>query len=231
MKLTYLLLAAFLLAALPSRADSLYEVTGTATLTGNNVCGGPCIETIDFTFDFDEGLAAGGYGTLYTLTLVGQSNALSGPLNLSPVAGGPVTAEPGAGGPATNYLAFFSSSGIPIDEIDVWVSENLEPLPFIPGITGMDLYACNSAACIPDFCPSFYPCRSSPLNTGIFLRGTVTSQTKLINTPEPSELGLMALGAALLGFSALCGWIPGRKSAYERNLRSLAPALDGTSLE
>jgi hypothetical protein len=226
MKLTYLLLAALLLAALPSRADSLYQITGTATLTGNNACGGPCIETIDFTFDFDEQLV---YGTQYMLTPVGESTAVSGPLNLLLASGGLVTAEPGLGGFNTNYLDFFDA-GLE-DEIDMWVNENLQPLPFIPEIAGVDMYSCNSAVCIADFCPSFFYCRPGGPNEGIYLTGTVTSHTEQIGTPEPSELGLMALGAALLGFSALCGWVPGRKSAYERNLRSLAPALDGTSLK
>jgi hypothetical protein len=217
--------AALLVLALPSRADSVYEITGTATLTGNNVCGGPCIETIDFTFDFTEQLAATSYGNLYTLNLVGESSTSSGPLDsLSLVLDKLLNPMPGTGSSNANYLAFQNSG---IDEIDLWVNENDQPLPFIPTIAGTSLYGCNSAPCIADFCPSSFPCDTSGQNFGILLDGTVTSATRSITTPEPSELGLLALGGALLALCALCGWVPIRKSAYPRNLLGLAPTFTG----
>ena len=224
MRLTYALLAALLLLALPSRADTLYEVTGTATLTGNNVCGGTCVETIDFTLNFDEQLASTSFGTLYTLTLVGESSTSSGPVNLGLAFDGLINTQPGPGNSDVNYLAFENLNANPgtgTDEIDVWVNENDQPLPFVPLIVGSDMYACNSAACVPDFCPSWFPCNTSGGNFGIFLNGSVTSETRLIATPEPSELGLLALGALLLALAALyrsgrrrSDWIPTYRSTY-----------------
>lgn len=220
MRLTYALLAALLLLALPSRADSLYEVTGTATLTGNNACSGVCVETIDFTLDFDEQLASTSFGTLYTLALVGESSTSSGPLNLSLGFDGLVNTQPGPGNSDTNYLPFLSQSG-GTDEIDVWVNENEQPAPFVPQMAGADMFSCNSATCVPDFCPSSFSCVDGGPNDGIFLNGSVTSETRLIATPEPSEPGLLALGALLLALTALyrsgrrrSDWIPTYRSTY-----------------
>jgi hypothetical protein len=50
-----LAIAVIMLAGI-AHADSIYAVTGSLTIVGNNMCGGPCVETLNFSFDLGYGL-------------------------------------------------------------------------------------------------------------------------------------------------------------------------------
>ena len=56
MKWLFAVVCLLFLAAIPASADSLvgpaYNVVGSVTFSGNNVCGGTCSETVNFSFIF-----------------------------------------------------------------------------------------------------------------------------------------------------------------------------------
>jgi hypothetical protein len=198
MKKTALALALLFVASV-SRADQLYVVNGSLTIVGNDVCSGPCVETLNFSFDFSEKVDQFG---LYELSIVpGTSSVVSfGPLGTFGAPAGPFGLNPGAAGnPSTNYIQFRSGSAA-FSEIDIWASQNGLPKPFAPQIAGADLWACGTQACITDFCTAvLIGCaRTAPPVYDIFLLGTVESEVTLVSAPEPGTLPLLGIA-----FSAL----------------------------
>jgi hypothetical protein len=205
MKLTYAILAALLLLALPSRADSLYEVTGTATMTGNNVCGGPCVEAVNFTFDLDESFDP--VNNWYFLTVDAASYSASGPLT-GPALGTTFRQDMG-------YYLPIAFTGNGNSEFDLYFTGDNEPQPFVPGVFDEDIYSCGDQTCLDDFCPpADAQCQEAPPVYGLFIDRSSIEETVTplqVVTPEPSESGLLALGIALLALSALCGWFLRRR--------------------
>jgi len=193
---------ALLFSASVSRADQLYSVNGSLTIVGNNVCSGPCVEAINFSFDFSEQPGI----TPYSLFMGPDTSSVVsfGPLGTfgAPNGGlaGLFSPAPGVGSPDQNLIEFRSGpSGSPFTEIDIWVSQNGLQTPFVPQIAGVDLWACGTQACITDFCPpaSFCAQATPPVNH-IYLFGTVESEVRLVSTPEPGTLPLFGIGLLAL---------------------------------
>jgi PEP-CTERM motif len=201
------LLFAVLFFAVAVRADSFYAVSGTAAITGNNVCGGTCIENIDFSFLIDEYYtpfddqppfpAEGGY----TLLLVPGSSVISasGPMGTPTFIGDHVMyPDSGPGNDNLNYIPVLFGNPLTFasyDEVDLALNLNEQPNPFIPEISAPVLYACNGS-CIPEFCPP-NTCIFSD-NTELDLFGTVQETSELVYstvaTPEPSSVALLTIG-------------------------------------
>jgi hypothetical protein len=109
-----------LFAASVSRADQLYAVNGSLTIVGNDVCSGPCVETLNFAFDFSEKVDQ---SSLYYLSVVpGTSSVVSfGPLGTFGAPVGPfgLISAGGPGSPSINYIEFRTGSPA-FSEIDIW---------------------------------------------------------------------------------------------------------------
>jgi len=85
MKLIWGLALGAMLLAVPAKADTIYDVAGTVTLTGNPVCSGqPCVETINLSLGLDEQVDQFGF---YYLTVENPMVNATGPLPAFSVAG------------------------------------------------------------------------------------------------------------------------------------------------
>jgi hypothetical protein len=195
-----------------SQADQLYAVNGSLTIVGNDVCLGPCIEIVNFSFDFREQADQNG---IYYLSIVpGTSSVVSfGPLGTFSAPTGPYNPFP-SGNPRTNYIEFRSSPSPAIFlEIDIWASQNGLREPFVPQIGGADLWACGTQDCLTDFCvpgETFVQCpstQSAPVYD-MFTPGTVESFV--------DRFRLQSLARS--HFSAL----PSRRSFFCKSDRSVA---------
>jgi hypothetical protein len=170
----------FFVAAIPASADQIYDVTGTVTLTGNNVCAGPCVETLDFSFQVTYQPECCGF---FQQVVLGSTTTSTGPLAPFTLIASP-----------TNYFAFFNSAN---DEIDVFgPGFDFQPpsVPF-PNLVGAELYGCGSPGantCVLDFVPPGSP------TTGHVLDASLEYTVKAV--PEPSTLALLIAGAAVLLF-------------------------------
>ncbi|MGA9882943.1 MAG: PEP-CTERM sorting domain-containing protein [Candidatus Acidiferrales bacterium] len=226
------LFAAVAFAARPAHADTFYDVSGTLTLTGNNACGSsPCTETIDFSFELDEGFNS--VYDAYGLTFVpGTSTTTSsGPLGtmyFAGASGGPLAYQtPGPGNGNVNFTAF-NSSPDPVfaDSLELYVAENLQPDPFIPSFDGGTLYSCATATCVTDFCPPSF-CTSGGVDLGIF--APASTESTVTAAPEPSALALLAFGLLALCFlgrrnrNGFVGRWGGHKIKKEVNPVSMRP--------
>lgn len=191
------LVLAVLCAGAVCRADQIYAVTGTMTITGQNVCGGPCVEIINFSYEVYEGY--GVYVPLYTdspytynLSILSgsvssTSSGALGTYELTPTGSNFFIAPtvPGQTGDADrNY--FGPVWGGP-DDIELFFMLNEQPAPFVPTLGG-DLYQCRTTVCVEDFGPG-----------DITWPAVVTTTATLIWTPEPSTLALLLLGCPVLG--------------------------------
>lgn len=140
-------------AALPTQADPLYDIAGEAVLTGNNSCGGPCLETIDFNFVVDTGFFDP-FFQAYSYQIVSAVGTVSGVLGSR---SGPFCTAPCDAALRTpansnhidaNYLSSYSA---PADEIDITLTGNLQSAPTAPTIRSVHLYRCENAACDATF--------------------------------------------------------------------------------
>jgi hypothetical protein len=172
----------------PVQADSIpvYDVTGTLTVAGNNVCGlSPCKETIKFSFE-------------YTYTYVSLLNAY-----LGGIVGTPSVSSYGVLGssfstvtsphspypfcqPNTNYMPMYNSGA---DEIDLYACGNDQSAPAVPSFRG-DLWHCQTATCLTDFAPP----GTSRCDVGC-INGVV--QETVVAVPEGGA-SLMYLACSLL---------------------------------
>jgi hypothetical protein len=192
----------------PVQADSIpvYDVTGTLTIAGNNVCGlSPCKETIKFSFE-------------YTYTYFSSLNAY-----LGGIVGTPSVSSYGALGssfsamtgphspypfcqPNTNYMPMYNSGS---DEIDLYACGNDQSTPAVPSFRG-DLWHCQTATCLTDFAPP----GTNQCNVGCVM-GTV--QETVVAVPE---------GGASLMYVA-CSLVPiglaMRQSKRHRARASIVP--------
>src|SRR6185437_10300892 len=128
-----ILLAALFL-ALSARADTLYTLSGTATIPGNDACSGPCLETVNFTFDVTESLDTT-YNE-YFLTLTGASATAQGPLGAFSEAL-PISLDQGW------YIpVLLGHSELDLNLGASGFMGNFEDQPFVPGLFGATLYSC-----------------------------------------------------------------------------------------
>jgi hypothetical protein len=205
-----------LLLALPIRADALYDVTGTITLTGNDTCNGRCIETIDFSFQFDEQRVQSPYPAIqpdYEAFLANDlSITFSGPLVAS------YTGNYGFS--HLQYMGFFLGNSM--TEYDLTVgpamptSEGIT-YPFTP-IFGGYLYSCGVLDGCYGFCPQIEPYEPScndPTTAGTqTIEETVTPESPM-STPEPQTWAMLwfgLIGLAVMKFAPrekrLKAWLP-----------------------
>jgi hypothetical protein len=184
MKLIWGMLLTVALFALPARADAIYDISGTATLTGDDSCNGLCIETINFSFQLDEQPVptAPGYDGLFAKNI---SITASGPLGPPLLTGNSDFVEDKYMG-----IAFGKDYDSELSEFDLTMNPFPPPsFPFAPEFIGGYLYSCASASCF-GFCPI----------TGPTCGGTVTTQSSItdpgdpVGTPEPGSLALLSLG-------------------------------------
>lgn len=186
MKLALALGALAVLCVLPVHADSVYsvyDVTGSFTITGNDLCNGPCVETVDFSFILDEIFSPMGSSGYYYLKSQNPLYIASGPL--PPISG--FGFDPGAG-----YVGvLFGDAGtLNEDEVDFYAQEMpQEGLPFVPSFyNSVVLYYCGTPGCLPDFCPP-EGC-GNPFVTG----GSLTTIVTPLATPEASSFALLIMG-------------------------------------
>ena len=177
------------LLALPARADTVYDVTGTLTLDGNNVCNGVCLETVNFSFVLNEFQDQFGF---YYLSVASSSTHSIGPLD--------AFSEVGMG---SGFWVGFDNG---LDDIDLYFADPTDfgsTTPFTPSFGGIhggiDLYSCGGfmspldPTCVADFSNGGYGCCSVGGGTA---STTVREVTK--GVPEPGLLGMLLLGMALL---------------------------------
>jgi hypothetical protein len=180
------------------QADStpLYDVSGTMTINGNNVCTpSPCSETVQFSFEY--GYTYDSSGNLYDgYALPGTINVNSfGALGSSFATNGLIL-NPGSVGPTcgatrdNNYMEFKNST----DEIDLYFCALSELSPIAPSFAGTDLYGCGSVTCGTDFVPWGTPF------SGLFLGGTL--QTNVVQVPEGgATFGYVVISLAVIGLA------------------------------
>lgn len=182
-----LVLGVLFVCAVPAMADSIFNVTGTLTIAGNNVCGGgPCVETLGFSFDvtWDE-FAPGQFNPVI---LPGTEVTSSGPLGSFALAAGSV---------GNTFIQFFDNGGpisgdeIDIDALNAPIAGAPEPLQLVDGY----LFGCQTATCITDFVPPDFP-HPPGQAFGIFDIGTL--QIKQTAVPETGTLSYLLAGLGLL---------------------------------
>jgi hypothetical protein len=143
-----------LLLALPIRADALYDVSGTATLTGNDTCGGVCVETINFAFQLDEHpLTCADLNAFECQDPTGAFALLANDLTIT--ASGPLGAAPlpGNGAFVDDKFMGITFGGDIRNEFDLLMNPFPPPgFPFTPTGIGGYLYNCATANCF-GFCP------------------------------------------------------------------------------
>jgi hypothetical protein len=195
------------LAFLPTaKADSVWDVTGSFTLVGNNACQGPCAESASFSFDLQYIPLFGQNGPyqaeVTNFTAVGLGNlgsfthSFAGPLFLAGLAEGGFIGFPMAGGITEMDLEIPGIVNNPTPKDPSWY---LQPT----------LYSCGTATCVTDFGYPALP--GTSVEYGIFLFTTATysiSQDQPISTPEPASLFMLGIGLAAL---AIWRWL-GRES-------------------
>jgi hypothetical protein len=173
------------LAVLPTQADSLvgpaYNVVGSVTFSGNNVCGGICSETVDFSFIFQWVDTTGIFGPgIYGSYIPGSFSATqSGSMGSAPITS-PNDGHIYCCGPGT-YIPLNAFNG----ELDLDVSLfGTGPDPGPPTVFGAFLFSCNNE-CFNEFAPRIGVNEAYP--------ATYTATP----VPEPSSVALLA-GAMLL---------------------------------
>ena len=188
MRFAALVCGVLFFAVLPAHGDGLpsYDITGWFTITGNNVCGGVCSETVNVSFIASYSQFIPGENVL---TISDSMFSATGNLGTFSGAGPTEIGNPGA----TGYLAYFLGS----DELDLNLTNTIESGTAPPGYGSSIIYTCASSTCIADF--------SSPANPTIGAYVGIGSRS-LTSTPipEPSSLLLLLAGLSLV-FITL-GW-------------------------
>lgn len=178
-------LLTYLALSLPVLADGVtsYQVDGYFTVAGNNICSGPCTETVDFSFT--ESITAGAAG-VESLQISDSAFAAYGVLgNLS--GPGPASIWSDGGFPTVEYF-------LGPDELDLVMGAELSTVA-PPSYEQSYIYWCASATCIADFTPgNISPDQYVGYGTGV-VRATLV--------PEPSTAILLLSGVVLLALLAV----------------------------
>src|SRR6185437_4806418 len=193
-----ILLAALFL-ALPARADTLYTLSGTAIIPGNDACNGPCLETVNFTFNVTESFRPD-IGE-YFLTMTSASATAQGDL-------GPVDNTSGITLDNAWYAPIDLGASGSASELDINFAGNFESRPFVPNVVSATLYSCGDQTCFTDFCPEdwMFLCNLPGEPSFVFPGNGLWINANLSNvvvidpaaTPEPGSLALALSSLALL---------------------------------
>jgi hypothetical protein len=192
-----------LLFACSAKADSLdptvYDVTGTITLSGNNACSGICTETLALSFQYQWALPLNSAHFFIPPSSVTISS--SGPLEMF------------SGGTAGSYswggfIPYTNSAG---DEIDLNLPFTSSVNPGAPPVfTSSELFQCFSQTCQIDFQPSF---SFTPLGTPDRFDEPAVANFTVTTAPESSTVSMMLLG---LGILVSLSWRRNRKGSLSR---------------
>jgi hypothetical protein len=213
MKKVLLALCVFWLAAVGARADGgspVYNVAGTLTIAGTNAT-----EVITFSFQADYAYmdyGAGNQGTGYYLqilpgaTVSGSDAAIGAVTYASNSVGSPRYFA--GGDKESNLIGFTDGQG---DGFDLYLQNNVFPSdPPPPAIAGGYIYYCVSAECDNNFCPPVgFGCVPG-VRSYVEDFGKVTQSVTVVETPEPSESGLMFLGLSFLMVLPGCRFVRGK---------------------
>jgi hypothetical protein len=205
-----LLVLASAFIAIPAHADDVltYQMTGSVTIVGYNLCSGPCEETFDFSSVLTLTPVAGEPGLYLDRSSSDVFSAYGALGDFSCCGGGVDTTAAGE-----DWVGFFPGP----DEIDMYLTNvdsgesylpNVNPITFAGGV---ELYTCASTACILDFCDDMAPCcATTGSSLGCF--GAPAEGVATINdeftlrpvVPEPGTLALALTGILTLGLFTLC---------------------------
>ena len=191
-------LALALLGAAPVDADSYtYDVRGTLSITGNDTCGGPCVQRLQFAFLFEwvpaPDLQYGRHPGDYIGRWLPSTNVVStGPLDNS------FTLHGGGGSGLPYWMGFYNAGGDEIDLLGGWWANST---PWTAPSFGpySEMYGCFSQACIEHFSP-FGEAFFGPMSQG-------TLQITATRVAEPVSLLLVGLGLAGLAGARRARWI------------------------
>ena len=190
--LLFVLVLASGFTAIPAHADAVltYDLTGSFTMIGDNLCSGPCTETIDFSSLLTLTPIAGEPGNYQDATssavffATGALGDFNGSFGFAPAGG-------------LDYVGFFLGP----DEFDMYVNNVYDKTSYLPNVNpisfaGVTIYNCSSPACIADFCD--YTC-NGPVSQAANTSGGVITLTAAV--PEPSTLTLLLTGMFIVGLA------------------------------
>jgi hypothetical protein len=198
--LVFVLILASGFIAIPAHADDVmtYDMTGSFTLTGYNVCSGPCTETIDFS-------------SLLTLTPIAGE-----PGNYQDATSSAVFSATGALGDFNGGFGFAPAGGLDYvafelgpDEIDMYVKNVYDKTSYLPSVNPIgfgvaEFYTCASAACIADFFNS--GCSGlGCIGAADGADATGGTMTLTAAVSEPSTLTLLLTGMFIVGLATAFG--------------------------
>jgi hypothetical protein len=190
MKIAVLALMLLGLTAASADATSFaYLVEGAATITGNDACGGPCVQRLDFSFGFEYRRHVDFPESYVGFVLPGSVRS-TGPLGDFALVTGPVALS-------EYYVQFFTPGNV--DEIDLHAGRP-------PGSTLPTLWT--TAPWIgPEFVYSFlWQCRSDACSTAFRGQADLPFQphpldvrvTRVAMSEHSSSLLLLGIGLAVL---------------------------------
>ena len=194
--LLFVLILASGFAAIPAHADDVltYDMTGSFTLVGYDLCSGPCTETFDFSAVLTLTPVAGPVPDVYQATTTSLASSAYGALgDFSGIF---------AGLNQAGYFGFFP--GPDFNEVDMYLngvgSSYYASLPIT--FASAAFYTCASAACRADFFNSVCSglgCIGSADQADLTTDGVITLTAAV---PEPSTLTLLLTGMFILGLAA-----------------------------
>jgi hypothetical protein len=187
-------------------ANPIFSFTVAITLTGNDVCNGPCISRLNESFDFQWDAGSSTLNEVNVGTITETSVTASGPIQFDGFGGDNWFLDQFAYMGTTDGLP--PAPGMPYgDEIDLFlVSYNEFVSVDTPPKLAVAMYSCDSALCLEDFAPGNHPicayfCGSSGMVSQVF---TETGEVNPPTAPEPSGLSMLATGLlAFLGCASL----------------------------
>jgi hypothetical protein len=187
-----IVLAILLCCAAPAYADSIFTVTGSTTITGNDVCGGPCIDTINFVFSVTyQKIQPHEY---LAQLLPGWTLSSTGPLAPFNV----------LFSTSDNFFALFNASGNEIDLNGPNGDAELASIPF-PKLVDAELYGCGNPfvatdpVCVTDFVPPGGTSFGHVLSASSLSYKVVDPPGGPKSVPEPSVMALLLAGFVAIG--------------------------------
>jgi hypothetical protein len=194
MRIVSLALALLTLTATRAGATEIYRylVEGSLTVNGNNACGGPCLEKLDFSFQLEY--VKDSFGSWAPVWLSSANVTAVGPLS------GFTVPEP-FGRPT--YVPFFNAAG---DEIDLSYSQTtfLPTDPTVaPTFSLVNLWGCRSEACWSGFVPADWGAFSQGAHAfNLPVWGTAEVTSRRVAMPEGGST-LVMLGLGLGGVALI----------------------------